>query len=83
MKKNDIIKLYDLLNQLISETSTLNREMNRIRQKIDSDLYKTAIKYQIIDNNVLICKNKFRNSCKSFVPKKEQNPDNTIVINFD
>ena len=53
--KNELIKI-ELLNEILKETIKLNNEIKRIRTKLDSQLFRIAQKYDVIDNNLLICK---------------------------
>jgi hypothetical protein len=68
--KNNEAELIDLLSEILKETIKLQREINRIRTKMESDLFKIGTKYRIIDNSILVCKNKFRNSVKCYTPLK-------------
>ena len=79
MKENAII--IELLQSLLKETIKLTHEISRIRTKLDSEVYKIGSKYELIDNNILICKNRYKNSIRSYQPKISQN--SPIVIQFD
>ena len=69
--KNNESELIDLLSEVLKETIKLQREINRIRTKMESDLFKIGTKYRVIDNSILVCKNKYRNSVKSYTPLKQ------------
>ena len=58
----------ELLQDILKETIKLNNEITRIRTKLDSELYKIGTKYALIDNNILVCKNKYKNSIRSYQP---------------
>ncbi len=79
MKENAII--IDLLQSLLKETIKLTHEISRIRTKLDSEVYKIGSKYELIDNNILICKNRYKNSIRSYQPKVSKN--SPIVISFE
>jgi len=79
MKENAII--VELLQDILKETIRLTQEVTRIRTKLDSEVYKIGSKYELIDNNILICKNKFKNSIRSYQPKVSKN--SPIVISFE
>jgi hypothetical protein len=68
--------IIDILSQILKETIILNREIKRIRTKVDSNLFRLATKYDVIDNRILVCKREYRNSVRSYVPKKRQVPTN-------
>ena len=63
MDNNNAISL-ELLQQILKETCKLSNEITRIRTKLDSELYKIGTKYNMIGNDILICKNKYKNSIK-------------------
>tara|TARA_R100001086_G_scaffold50984_1_gene22630 strand:+ start:653 stop:892 length:240 start_codon:yes stop_codon:yes gene_type:complete len=79
MKENAIV--IELLQDILKETIRLTQEVTRIRTKLDSEVYKIGSKYELIDNNILICKNKFKNSIRSYQPKISKN--SPIVISFE
>jgi hypothetical protein len=79
MKENAII--IELLQDILKETIRLTHEITRIRTKLDSEVYKIGSKYELIDNNILICKNKYKNSIRSYQPKISKN--SPIVISFE
>lgn len=77
----DNAALLELLKDILTETIKLSNEMTRIRTKLDSELYKIGTKYDLIDNNILVCRNKYKNSIRSYKPKIDV--DNPVVINWD
>jgi len=80
MKENAII--IELLQNILKETIKLSNEITRIRSKLDSELYKIGSKYNLIDNNILVCKNKYKNSIRSYKPKIYNN-ESSGKIEFD
>jgi hypothetical protein len=80
MDNNNAISL-ELLQQILKETCKLSNEITRIRTKLDSELYKIGTKYNMIGNDILICKNKYKNSIKCY--KKKIKPRDKIVISFE
>lgn len=82
MKENAIV--IELLSEILKETLKLSNEITRIRSKLDTELYKIGTKYELIDNSILVCRNKFKNSIRSFKPKSKPQPQNNqITITFD
>tara|TARA_R110000764_G_scaffold130246_5_gene218035 strand:- start:3689 stop:3928 length:240 start_codon:yes stop_codon:yes gene_type:complete len=79
MVDKKIEELISLYKQLISETVILKKEMIRVRGKLESNLYKTATKYNVITNDLLVVKNKYRGSVKCY----KAQIDNDGHINFD
>jgi hypothetical protein len=80
MKENAI--MIETLQEILKETIKLTNEMTRIRSKLDSELYKIGTKYNLIDNNILVCKNKYKNSIRSYKPKIYNN-ESSGKIEFD
>tara|TARA_R110000796_G_scaffold199340_2_gene315569 strand:- start:427 stop:669 length:243 start_codon:yes stop_codon:yes gene_type:complete len=80
MIKNELMTI-ELLNELLKETIKLNNEINRIRTKLDSQLFRIATKYNVIDNKILVCKNKFRNSVKCYNVPTPKTIENIIEFN--
>jgi len=80
MKENAI--MIETLQEILKETIKLSNEMTRIRSKLDSELYKIGTKYNLIDNNILVCKNKYKNSIRSYKPKIYNN-ESPGKIDFD
>jgi hypothetical protein len=82
MKENAIV--IELLSEILKETLKLSNEITRIRSKLDTELYKIGTKYELIDNSILVCRNKYKNSIRSFKPKSmPQTQNNQITITFD
>tara|TARA_R110000796_G_scaffold139777_1_gene255898 strand:- start:102 stop:344 length:243 start_codon:yes stop_codon:yes gene_type:complete len=77
--KNELIKI-ELLNEILKETIKLNNEIKRIRTKMDSQLFRIAQKYDVVNNDLLVCKNKFRNSVKCY---KAKTASTTTKIEFN
>jgi len=78
--------ILDMLSQILKETQKLNQEIVKIRTKIDSKNFQIAQKFGIISNEMLVTKNAFRNTQRSFQPiySKQDRPINSpITINFD
>jgi len=80
MKENAII--IETLNEILKETIKLSNEITRIRTKLDSELYKIGTKYDLINNEILVCKNKYKNSIRSYKPPRID-ANNPITICFD
>ena len=80
MKENAI--MIETLQEILKETIKLSNEITRIRSKLDSELYKIGSKYNLIDNNILVCKNKYKNSIRSYKPKIYNN-ESSGKIEFD
>ena len=62
-KIEELILIY---KQLLAETLILKKEMIRVRGKLESNLYKTATKYNVVTNDLLVVKNKYRGSIKCY-----------------
>tara|TARA_R110000737_G_scaffold257282_2_gene265883 strand:- start:10620 stop:10859 length:240 start_codon:yes stop_codon:yes gene_type:complete len=75
-KIEELILVY---KQLLAETVILKKEMIRVRGKLESNLYKTATKYNVITNDLLVVKNKYRGSIKCYKAPL----DNDGEIKFD
>jgi hypothetical protein len=69
MREKKLDELIALNRELVKETLLVKKELIRIRSKIESDLYKIATKYNVIDNNLLVVKNKYRGSIKCYKSK--------------
>tara|TARA_R100000654_G_scaffold12996_1_gene28260 strand:- start:6133 stop:6372 length:240 start_codon:yes stop_codon:yes gene_type:complete len=76
MVDKNIQELIALNRELISETMALKKELVRIRGKLETTLYKVATKYQVLSNNILTVKNKYRGSMKSYTAP--QNPSGYV-----
>ncbi len=72
MVDKNIEELIALNRQLIEETCCLKKELVRIRSKLETTLYKVATKYEVLNNNILTVKNKYRGSTKSYVAPKNK-----------
>jgi len=75
-KIDDLIALNRLL---VEETMALKKELVRIRSKLETNLYKVATKYDVINNNLLVVKNKYRGSIKTY----KSEPDTIGYIEFN
>jgi|TARA_E500000318_G_C3364222_1_gene135878 hypothetical protein len=79
-KPNEYAIIIDILTEILKETIKLQKEIKRIRTKVDSNLFRLATKYDVIDNRILVCKREYRNSVRSYVPK---NPKLPVKMTFD
>ena len=70
MVDKNIDELIAINKILVEETMNLKKELIRIRSKLETNLYKVATKYDVIDNNLLVVKNQYRGSIKCYKPKK-------------
>tara|TARA_R110000772_G_scaffold73953_4_gene161399 strand:- start:2840 stop:3079 length:240 start_codon:yes stop_codon:yes gene_type:complete len=70
MVDNNIEELIELNRRLIDETCCLKKELVRIRSKLETTLYKVATKYEVLNNDILTVKNKYRGSTKSYIAPK-------------
>ena len=61
MNTSDLLIL-EKLNELISETITLQNEVRRIRTRMDSRCYQIGKKYKIIEDSDLPTDKTFRNA---------------------
>jgi len=77
------ILILDLLTQILKETQKLTQEVFKIRTKIDSRNFQIANKFGIITNDIMITKNTYRNTQRSFLPQKKTKKDLPVVIHFD
>lgn len=66
MVENNIDKLIELNKQILDETLAVKKELIRIRSKMETTLYKVATKYNVINNDILVVKNKYRGSIKCY-----------------
>lgn len=69
-------ELIALHKQLVQECVLIKKEMVRIRSKLESNLYKTATKYNVVTNDLLVVKNKYRGSIKCY---KSKNPSDGYI----
>ena len=81
MKENAI--LLELLSELVKETIRLSNEIRRIRTKLDTELYKIGTKYDLVSNEILVCKNKYKNSVRSYNSRPQPQKDNVRKCNAD
>ena len=75
--------ILDLLIELLKETYILRRETEKLRSKIDSILFQMGQKFQVLNNNMLITKNKYKNSPRIYKTQKKTIEDYGITITFD
>jgi|TARA_R110002020_G_scaffold243907_1_gene457484 hypothetical protein len=79
-KPNEYAIVVDILTEILKETIKLQKEIKRIRTKVDSNLFRLATKYDVIDNRILVCKREYRNSVRSYIPKNLVLP---VEMRFD
>jgi len=79
MSENKLDKLIALNRQLVEETLAVKKELIRIRSKMETNLYKIATKYNVINNDLLVVKNQYRGSIKCY----KANPTTDGHINFE
>ena len=73
MSDKNIDELIALNRKLIEETAIVKKELVRIRSKLETTLYKVATKYDVLGNDILTAKNKYKGSVKSYTEKKAGN----------
>jgi|TARA_R110000851_G_scaffold51085_1_gene121596 hypothetical protein len=78
MQDNNINELIALNRRLIEETLEVKRELIRIRSKLETNLYKIATKYNVINNELLVVKNCYRGSIKCYKPNDSNDIDGFI-----
>lgn len=66
MVENNIENLIEVNKKLLDETLAVKKELIRIRSKMETTLYKVATKYNVINNDILVVKNKYRGSVKCY-----------------
>lgn len=71
MKEKKLDELIALNRQLVEETLAIKKELIRIRSKLETNLYKVATKYNVINNDLLVVKNQYRGSVKCYKSKSE------------
>ena len=71
MKEKKLDELILLNRQLVEETLAIKKELIRIRSKLETNLYKVATKYNVINNDLLVVKNCYRGSIKCYKATKE------------
>ncbi len=79
-KPNENAIIIDLLSEILKQTVKLTKEIKRSRIKVDSNLFRLATKYDVIDNRILVCKREYRNSVRSYVPRHKELP---VKMTFD
>jgi ribosome biogenesis protein Tsr3 len=75
--------ILDLLIELLKETYILRRETEKLRSKIDSRLFQMGQKFSVLNNDMLITKNRYKNSPRVYKTQKKIIDDAGITINFD
>jgi hypothetical protein len=75
--------ILDLLIELLKETYILRRETEKLRSKIDSRLFQMGQKFQVLNNNMLITKNKYKNSPRIYKTQKKTIENEGVTITFD
>ncbi len=75
--------ILDLLIELLKETYILRRETEKLRSKIDSRLFQMGQKFSVLNNDMLITKNRYKNSPRVYKTQKKLISDNGITIDFD
>ena len=78
MQDKNINELIALNRRLIEETLEVKRELIRIRSKLETNLYKIATKYNVINNELLVVKNCYRGSIKCYKPNDSNDIDGFI-----
>ena len=79
MNTSDLLIL-EKLNELISETITLQNEVRRMRTRMDSRCYQIGKKYKIIDNSILQSQ---RGLFKSHTLPTTFDHFSNIIVSFD
>ena len=79
MVDKNIDELIAINKILVEETINLKKELIRIRSKLETNLYKVATKYNVIDNNLLVVKNQYRGSIKCYKPKLAKQTDEVLI----
>ena len=77
------ILILDLLSQILLETQKLFAEIIKIRAKLDSKNFQIAQKFGVIKNDMLVTKNAYRNTKRSFQPINPNKIKSPITINFN
>jgi hypothetical protein len=75
--------ILDLLIELLKETYILRRETEKLRSKIDSRLFQMGQKFSVLNNDMLITKNRYKNSPRVYKTQKKIVGDDGITIDFD
>jgi hypothetical protein len=82
MDTKKIQDLIELNRKLIDETCQVKKELIRIRSKLETQVYKTATKYNVVNNDLLVVKNKYRGLTKSY-KDGEVNTDRLGFVSWD
>jgi len=72
MREKKLDELIALNRQLVEDTLAIKKELIRIRSKLETNLYKVATKYNVINNELLVVKNQYRGSVKCYKSKKSE-----------
>jgi hypothetical protein len=84
MEANEKLLMYDYIIELLKETTKLRKEIERLRSKLDSRLFQIGQKFTIVSNDLLLTKNKYKGTQRSFTAKPEfKQLDSPVTINFD
>lgn len=85
----EILRLYDLLNQLIEETISIKIITKRIQQKLQTQLYKMADEYQVVNNGIFKVNQGFNKGNLIYLKKRNKelmekmNEDGQVVVEWD
>tara|TARA_R110000824_G_scaffold81460_1_gene204811 strand:- start:2130 stop:2384 length:255 start_codon:yes stop_codon:yes gene_type:complete len=84
MEANEKLLMYDYIIELLKETTKLRKEIERLRSKLDSRLFQIGQKFSIVNNDLLLTKNKYKGTQRSFQAKPLYTTlDKPITIHFD
>jgi hypothetical protein len=85
----EILRLYDLLNQLIEETISIKILTKRIQQKLQTQLYKMADEYQVVNNGIFKVNQGYCKGNLIYLKKRNKdllekmNEDGQVVVEWD
>jgi protocatechuate 3,4-dioxygenase beta subunit len=85
----EILRLYDLLNQLIEETISIKIITKRIQQKLQTQLYKMADEYQVVNNSIFKVNQGYNKGNLIYLKKRNKelmekmNEDGQVVVEWD
>lgn len=85
----EILRLYDLLNQLIEETISIKIITKRIQQKLQTQLYKMADEYQVVNNSIFKVNQGYNKGNLIYLKKnhrellEKMNEDGQVVVEWD
>lgn len=68
----EILRLYDLLNQLIEETISIKIITQKIQSKLQSQLYKMADEFQVVNNSIFKVNNGYDKGNLIYLKKKNR-----------